>query len=163
MSSIKSIVVHRSKLEDLINERNKIIDLIKDADVPDSVKHKFIYGTRVITCKDLFEIRFISGGADHVRGTHPSLFDTDDNDVENYYRRLVDAENSNVFTFVALTLVTLAREVEMAYVLAEPYESCSMCAHKGNTYEIMGSTCYLCRRNPVDNRIDWFEFNGGKR
>ena len=43
----------------------------------------------------------------------------------------------------------------------ESYEkrrkTCGKCIHDGDGADIAGSTCYLCKRNPVDNRIDWFE------
>ena len=46
--------------------------------------------------------------------------------------------------------------------MEESYEerrkTCGKCIHDGEGADINGSTCHLCRRNPIaDNRIDWFE------
>lgn len=41
--------------------------------------------------------------------------------------------------------------------LAERYKTCGRCVHDGDGADIRGSTCYLCKRNPDDHRIDWFE------
>lgn len=40
--------------------------------------------------------------------------------------------------------------------LAEAYKTCGRCIHQYDDPDIAGSTCYLCKRNPTDNRIDWF-------
>lgn len=48
----------------------------------------------------------------------------------------------------------------MAYSdeIAERYKTCGRCVHDGEgDQNISGSTCYLCKRNPEDHRIDWFE------
>lgn len=47
--------------------------------------------------------------------------------------------------------------------LAECYKTCGRCVHryKGDQ-NISGSTCYLCKRNPDDHRIDWFEWDRGE-
>lgn len=39
----------------------------------------------------------------------------------------------------------------------ERRKTCGKCTHQYEGADIGGSTCYLCKRNPVDNRIDWFE------
>ena len=39
----------------------------------------------------------------------------------------------------------------------EENKTCDGCVHVGEGLDISGSTCYLCKRNPVDHRIDWFE------
>ena len=39
----------------------------------------------------------------------------------------------------------------------ERYKTCGKCIHDGDSPDVKGSPCYLCRRNPTDNRIDWFE------
>lgn len=39
----------------------------------------------------------------------------------------------------------------------EQFETCSNCIHEGESGDIVGSSCYLCKRNPEDHRIDWFE------
>ena len=36
-------------------------------------------------------------------------------------------------------------------------KTCDGCVRVGEGLDIVGSTCYLCKRNPVDHRIDWFE------
>lgn len=41
--------------------------------------------------------------------------------------------------------------------LPERYKTCGRCIHDGDNPDIVGSTCYLCKRNPDDHRIDWFE------
>lgn len=41
--------------------------------------------------------------------------------------------------------------------LAERYKTCGRCIHAAESGDIAGSTCYLCRRNLTDHRIDWFE------
>ena len=42
--------------------------------------------------------------------------------------------------------------------LEERYKTCGKCVHDGDgDPNINGSTCYLCRRNPTDHRIDCFE------
>lgn len=42
--------------------------------------------------------------------------------------------------------------------LAERYKTCGRCVHdEDGDKDIRGSYCYLCLRNPADNRIDWFE------
>lgn len=41
--------------------------------------------------------------------------------------------------------------------LPERYKTCGRCIHDGDSPDIVGSTCYLCKRNPDDHRIDWFE------
>lgn len=40
--------------------------------------------------------------------------------------------------------------------MREENKSCDACVHNGDQ-NISGSTCYLCKRNPVDHRIEWFE------
>ena len=39
----------------------------------------------------------------------------------------------------------------------ENHKTCDGCVHDGDGLDISGSTCYLCMRNPVDHRIDWFK------
>ena len=42
--------------------------------------------------------------------------------------------------------------------LDERYKACSRCIHNGEgDSNIVGSTCYKCKRNPDDHRIDCFE------
>ena len=38
----------------------------------------------------------------------------------------------------------------------EKYKNCRRCAHESEL-DIIGSFCYLCKRNAPDKRIDWFE------
>lgn len=40
--------------------------------------------------------------------------------------------------------------------LPERYKTCGRCIHDEDG-DIVGSACYLCKRNPSDHRIDWFE------
>lgn len=40
--------------------------------------------------------------------------------------------------------------------LPKSHKTCGRCVHCENA-DIVGSTCYLCKRNPDDHRIDWFE------
>ena len=47
----------------------------------------------------------------------------------------------------------LKRELEKE----EKLKTCSRCVHDGESTDIAGSTCYLCKRNPEDHRIDWWE------
>lgn len=46
--------------------------------------------------------------------------------------------------------------------LAERYKICGRCIHDEESADTAGSTCYLCRRNPTDHRIDYFKDNEGK-
>lgn len=39
----------------------------------------------------------------------------------------------------------------------EENKTCDGCVRVREGLDISGSTCYLCKRNPVDHRIDWFE------
>lgn len=49
-------------------------------------------------------------------------------------------------------------QMEDDCILSERYKTCGRCVHDGSgDHRISGSTCYLCKRNPTDNRIDWFE------
>ena len=41
--------------------------------------------------------------------------------------------------------------------LLEKYKTCGRCIHAEDSSDIVGSICYLCKRNPDDHRIDWFE------
>lgn len=42
--------------------------------------------------------------------------------------------------------------------LPERYKTCGRCIHDGeDDPDIIGTTCYLCKRNPDDHRIDYFE------
>lgn len=41
--------------------------------------------------------------------------------------------------------------------LDERYKTCGRCVYDGDSPNISGSTCYMCKRNPDDHRIDWFE------
>ena len=41
--------------------------------------------------------------------------------------------------------------------LSENYKTCDRCIRIEDNPDIVGSTCYLCKRNPYDHRIDWFE------
>ena len=41
--------------------------------------------------------------------------------------------------------------------MKEDIKTCNGCVRVGEGLDISGSTCYLCKRNPVDHRIDWFE------
>ena len=41
--------------------------------------------------------------------------------------------------------------------LYERYKTCGRCIHYGESSDIVGSTCYKCKRNPDYHRIDWFE------
>lgn len=42
-------------------------------------------------------------------------------------------------------------------ILPEQLKTCGRFIHEGESGDISGSSCYLCSRNPVDHRIDWFE------
>lgn len=44
--------------------------------------------------------------------------------------------------------------------LPERYKTCGRCTHQEDDPDIVGSTCYLCKRNSTDHRIDWFEEDG---
>ena len=41
--------------------------------------------------------------------------------------------------------------------ISEQYKTCGRCIHDSESSDIVGSTCYMCKRNPDDHRIDWFE------
>lgn len=41
--------------------------------------------------------------------------------------------------------------------LPERYKTCGRCIHDGDCPDVVGSYCYMCKRNPNDRRIDWFE------
>ena len=41
--------------------------------------------------------------------------------------------------------------------ISEQYKTCGRCIHDGESSDIVGCTCYMCKRNPDDHRIDWFE------
>lgn len=41
--------------------------------------------------------------------------------------------------------------------IPERYKTCGRCVHDGDSPDIVESTCYMCKRNPDDHRIDWFE------
>lgn len=41
--------------------------------------------------------------------------------------------------------------------ISEQYKTCGRCIRDGESSDIVGSTCYMCKRNPDDHRIDWFE------
>lgn len=41
--------------------------------------------------------------------------------------------------------------------MIEIIKTCSSCIHNKESRDVNGSPCYLCRRNPTDNRTDWFE------
>lgn len=41
--------------------------------------------------------------------------------------------------------------------IREELKTCGRCVHDGESADIVGSSCYLCKRNPEDHRIDWFE------
>ena len=41
--------------------------------------------------------------------------------------------------------------------IPEQYKTCGRCIHDNESSDIVGSTCYMCKRNPDDHRIDWFE------
>ena len=43
--------------------------------------------------------------------------------------------------------------------LSEKYKTCGRCIHDEEG-DIVGSSCYLCKRNPDDHRIDLFEERG---
>ena len=43
--------------------------------------------------------------------------------------------------------------------LSEKYKTCGRCIHDEEG-DIVGSACYLCKRNPDDHRIDLFEERG---
>ena len=43
--------------------------------------------------------------------------------------------------------------------LSEKYKTCGRCIHDEEV-DIVGSACYLCKRNPSDHRIDLFEERG---
>lgn len=43
----------------------------------------------------------------------------------------------------------------------EELKTCGRCIHDGESGDIIGSTCHLCKRNPDDHRIDWFEERKG--
>lgn len=47
----------------------------------------------------------------------------------------------------------LKRELEKE----EKLKTCGRCKHDGESGDIVGSTCYMCARNPEDHRIDWWE------
>lgn len=42
-------------------------------------------------------------------------------------------------------------------VRKEESVACARCVHIFESSDIADSICYLCKRNPVDNRTDWFE------
>ena len=87
--------------------------------------------------------------------------------VGGYYMTVKTHESNN------LLVVDEARLTEVALVLApvcdeyfveivEEGASCSRCIHKEESSSIVGSTCYMCRRNSKDHRIDWFEEKKGE-
>lgn len=47
----------------------------------------------------------------------------------------------------------LKRELEQE----EKFKTCGRCKYEEESGDIVGSTCYMCARNPEDHRIDWWE------
>ena len=41
--------------------------------------------------------------------------------------------------------------------ISERYKTCGRCIYDGESSDIVGCTCYICKRNPDDHRIDYFE------
>ena len=51
----------------------------------------------------------------------------------------------------------MSKDISTEYT-KERNKKCGRCVHDGEgSPGIAGATCYLCKRNPDDNRIDWFE------
>lgn len=63
-----------------------------------------------------------------------------------------------VLTYVIFIEHDLNKEESNMNDLEERYKTCGRCVHDGeDDPNIVGTTCYLCKRNPDDHRIDWFE------
>jgi len=83
-----------------------------------------------------------------------------------FYMNVKKHEDGNL-TFVdearlvEIALVLVPVRAEYSFEIMEEGASCSRCIHKEKSTEIVGSTCYLCKRNPKDHRIDWFEEKKG--
>lgn len=61
--------------------------------------------------------------------------------VKNFYGMILNKENREKFN----------SEVR------ESLKTCGRCIHDGKSQDIVGTPCYMCKRNSEDNRIDWFE------
>lgn len=48
-------------------------------------------------------------------------------------------------------------EIQDIYDRSYKNKTCGRCKHDGEFGDIPGSSCYLCKRNPEDHRIDWWE------
>ena len=86
--------------------------------------------------------------------------------VGGYYMTVTTHESNNLLvvdeaclTKVALVLAPVCDEYFVEIV--EEGASCSRCIHKEENSSMVGSTCYMCRRNSKDHRIDWFEEKKG--
>lgn len=84
------------------------------------------------------------------------IYDSDD--LKNVYNKALEdffnkclEENIQFY----LNPVDCMREVKEQ--LKEQLKTCGRCIHDGESGNIVGSTCYMCKRNPEDHRIDWFE------
>lgn len=60
----------------------------------------------------------------------------------------------------ALAVLVASEEegiVKEGTIMKEENKTCGRCIHDEESADIVGSSCYLCKRNPEDHRIDWFE------
>lgn len=68
----------------------------------------------------------------------------------------VDYFGCNVVAYDNAVCWYKKEELELVKEAAENCNTCEKCMHNSESRDIDGSPCYLCRKNPVDNRIDWF-------
>lgn len=66
---------------------------------------------------------------------------------------------------IALALIAMSTEEELKNLIdiaRENNKRCGNCKHDAESGDISGTTCYLCKRNPTDHRIDWWEEKKGE-
>ena len=87
-----------------------------------------------------------------IKGLRPDCFWSNSYECDEYLRNTGSKELKNFEDLVSV----IEEHFKHNSNLPERYKTCGRCVHDKEG-DIVGSTCYMCKRNSTDHRIDWFE------
>ena len=119
---------------------------------------KLLLTKRTILIGSDIRIVFRPALAEKVRGLKPDYFWSNSYDCDDYLRYVGSKELKNFDDLVNVVKERLLLSIKNNSNLPERYKTCGRCVHDGeDDPNIPQSTCYLCKRNSNDHRIDLFE------
>lgn len=98
---------------------------------------------------DTVILGFTRQSSDRMLGLRPDYYWSHDFELGTYFRSSGAKYLDNIHDIVEVVITES--------ITSDENTGCIHCRHHGHDYNIAGTTCYNCKRNPTDHRIDWYE------